>query len=183
MRSKTKRLTLSGALVALTVVMLWLGSLVEVLDLVTVFTASLFIAFSVCEFGVAWSVLPYFASAVLALLLMPGRFISWEYALLVGALPLLKALFEKIPAKPLAFLGKFAAFNALFAGVLCIFHFFFGGLFVETTLFGVTFPVWSVPLILVLFGNLCFLLYDILLTRMVVLYYARFHQRVERWLK
>lgn len=183
MRRGTKRLTISAALVALTVVLLWLGSLVEVLDLVTVFIASLFIAFSVAEFGVAWSLLPWIAAGVLSCLLMPGAFISWEYALLVGLLPIFKALWERVRIRPLALLGKLFSFNLLFAGILVIFHFFFGGLFSDLTLFGRTIPALAVPVLLAVLGNLAFLLYDYLLTRAIFLYYTRWRARVARWLR
>lgn len=182
MRGKTKRLTLSAAIVALTVVLLWLGSLVEILDLVTVFVASLFIAFSVCEFGIGWSFLPWIASGVLSLLLLPGRFVVWEYALLVGVLPILKAAWEKLRARWLAFLGKFASFEILFVALLCIGNFVLGGIFEEVTFFSLHIPAWAVPLILLILGNICFLLYDYLLTRMVVLYYTRLRPRIARFL-
>lgn len=183
MRRGTKRLTISAALVALTVVLLWLGSLIEVLDLVTAFVASLFIAFSVAEFGVAWSFLPWIAAGTLSCLLMPGAFISWEYALLVGVLPILKALWERIRIRPIAFLGKFVSFNLLFSAILVIFHFFFGGLFTDLTLFGRTIPALAVPILLAVLGNLAFLLYDYLLTRMIFLYYTKWRARIERLLR
>lgn len=183
MRRGTKRLTVSAALVALTVVLLWLGSLIEVLDLVTAFVASLLIAFSVAEFGVAWSFLTWITAGLLSCLLMPGAFISWEYALLVGVLPILKALWERIPSRPLAFLGKFASFNLLYAAILTVFHFFFGGLFTDLTLFGHTVPAITVPILLAVLGNLSFLLYDYLLTRMIFLYYTKWSARIARWLR
>ena len=94
MRRGTKRLTISAALVALTVVLLWLGSLIEVLDLVTAFVASLFIAFSVAEFGVAWSFLPWIAAGTLSCLLMPGAFISWEnfFLTIVGTIAIIETM-------------------------------------------------------------------------------------------
>lgn len=183
MRFGTKRLTISAALVALTVVLLWLGSLIEVLDLVTVFVASLAIAFSVAEFGALWSLLPWLASGVLACLLMPGAFIAWEYALLVGALPILKAVCERLPTRPLAFLAKLASFNLLYAGVLLLFHFFFGGLFTDLVLFGRAISPAAVSILLAVLGNLCFLLYDALLSRALLLYFMKWRTRIARWLR
>ena len=75
------------------------------------------------------------------------------------------------------------SFNLLYAAILTVFHFFFGGLFTDLTLFGRTVPALAVPILLAVLGNLAFLLYDYLLTRMIFLYYTKWSARIGRWLR
>ncbi len=179
---RTKILTLSAAMTALIVVLMLLGSLVEVLDLVTVFAASLFVVFAVIEFGGAWPWLIYAASSVLALLLVPNPFLPCEFAMVVGLLPMLKSYCERLPGV-FSWILKIVSFNLLFGGVIVVFYTLLGMPFEALVIFRITIPAYVVPAILVVLGNICFLLYDILLTRMLIIYYQKYRDRVRRRLR
>lgn len=180
MIKRTKKLTLSAALTALITVLLYLGSLIEVLDLVTVFLACVFVAFAVLELGGWWYWMVWAASALLSVLLLPNKFAAIEY-LMVGLLTILKNFLERLPPLP-QWLLKFLSFNALYAGMLCLFFFVLGVENDSLVFFGVTVPPYLFPVILAVLGNLCYLLYDILLTRLIALYLAKYSDRVRRWL-
>ncbi len=182
MAKRTKILTMSAALVALMVVMMYLGSLVEVLDLVTLFVASLLLVFSVIEFGGGWPWMIYAATAVLSVLLLPNKFCAWEFALIVGVLPMLKNYFEKLPRAACAVL-KFVSFNLLFAATLALFYLLLGMQPEPIDLKLFVIPAYVAPAVLVALGNLCFYLYDTLLTRIITLYYQKYRDRVRRWLR
>ncbi len=179
---RTKILTLCAAIVALSVVLMLLGSLVEVLDLVMLFIVSIGLAFTVIEFGGIWPWMTYAATAVLAVLLLPNKFTAWEYAAIVGFLPILKSYFEKLP-RVLGGVLKYVSFNLLFAGALAIFYFLLGMSYEAVALFTVTIPAYAVPILLCVLGNICYVCYDVLLTRLITIYYVKFRDRVRRALR
>ncbi len=179
---RTKILTLSAALVALSVVLMFLGSLVEVLDLVMLFVASLFLAFAVIEFGGGWPWMIYAATSVIGVLILPNKFVVCEYAVVVGLLPMLKSYFEKLPRVAGALL-KYLSFNLLFGGAVALFYLVLGMPYAAVTVFSLTIPAYFVPVVLFALGNLCYFCYDILLTRMITLYYFKFRDRIRRALR
>jgi hypothetical protein len=177
---RTKQLTVSAALTALIVVLLYLGSLVEVLDLVTIFLAALFIAFAVIELG-RWKWMVYAASALLAILLLPNKFVAWEYAL-VGVLTILKSYLERLTSL-VQWVLKLVSFNILYGGMLALFFFLFGMALTPLTVFSFTIPAYLFPAVLFVLGNLCYLLYDFCMTRMITFYFIKYSDRVRRWLR
>jgi len=66
-----KRLTVSAMLVALGVVVLWLGSMVDVLSISMAVIASLFGVFALLEYGKGTPWLVFAATGILSLLLLP----------------------------------------------------------------------------------------------------------------
>ncbi len=182
MRNQTKKLTLSACLAALAVALLYVASLIEVLDLTAVFIASLFVAFAVVQLGHPWHWLVYVTSGILSLLLVPNKFAAAEYALLVGMLPILKLYLERLP-RLVAGILKCLVFNLLYTGCLLLSCFVLGMPIVGETLFGIYFPVSAIWVTLYVMGNVAGLLYDYLLTKLAILYDYRFRTRVERWLK
>ncbi len=180
MKQNTKILALSAALVALSVILMYLGALSGVLDIAALYAASLLLVFSVIEFGGVWPWLTYAATAVLAVfLLSPSSFTAWEYVLVIGLLPMLKAYFEKLP-RPVALVLKFVAFNLLFGGTLTLFYLVFKMPLEAETVFGLAIPAYAIPALLGVLGNLCFFCYDVLTTRIITLYYAKYRDRVRR---
>ncbi len=179
--NRTKKLTLSSALAALAVVVLTLGSLVEVLDLTVVFIASLAVAFAVVELGTPWQWLTYLVSGLLAVLLVPNKFAAVEYAAMVGFLPILKYYVEKLP-RALSFFLKIAAFNALYTCVMCVGIWVLGMPMESISIFGITVNPTGVWILLYVLGNIAYILYDYLLTRLSVFYEYKYRKRVQKWL-
>ena len=179
--NRTKKLTISAALTALIVVILWLGSLVEVLDLTVIFLAGLFLAFAVIELEGNWKWSIYLASAILALILLPNKFVAVEYILL-GVTVILKSYYERREGI-FSWILKFVTFNILFGIVIALFYLVLGMPFQDEVIFGITFSAYLIPAILLILGNICFLLYDILLTRLVSIYYYKYRDRVRHWLR
>ena len=70
---KIKTLALCSMLAALGVVVLLLGSFIEVLDLSAAMLASLILVITVIETGKAWPWLTYSVTALTALLLLPYK--------------------------------------------------------------------------------------------------------------
>ena len=179
--NQTKRITISAALCALIYVVLWLGSLVEVLDLTTVFFAGFFLIFAAVELGDSWKWMVYAGSALLTILLLGNKFVAFEYALL-GMTVVLKGYFERLP-RLISWVLKFVSFNILFGVVIALFYLVLGMPFEEEVILGIAIPPYVVPGLLLALGNLCFYLYDILLTRMVGIYDRKYRDRVRHWLR
>ena len=113
-RKRTRRIALCGVFSALGVVLLCLGSLIEVLDLSTAAIASLICVLVMIEYGgwYPWGV--YVSTALLALLLAPQKSAALIYAFF-GFYPIVKAYLERLPRVGCALLkcGIFALLEVL----------------------------------------------------------------------
>ena len=168
-----RALTLSSVLAALSVLLLFLGSLLDVLDLGMVMVASFFVALLVIECRGVWPYLLYAVVSVLSFLLMPGRFVVLEYALFGGIWPIVKYWCEKLP-RPFARLLKFGSGNLLALGAGWLGLAFFG--------LEVPAAIWLRVLTVVLW-ELVFLLYDLLLTRLIILWCVKYRHRFRRFFR
>lgn len=109
-RSSTKRLTVCAMLAALGVILLYLGSMIEVLDISMAVIASLLSVIAVIEYGGGAPWMIYGVTAILSLLLLPNKTPAAFYALFFGFYPILKEKFEKMP-RTLSWVLKEITFN------------------------------------------------------------------------
>ena len=158
-RRHTKSLALASLLSALGVVLLYVGAVVEVLDMSMAMLASLPIVFAVIEMGGAWPWLMYAATGTLSLILLPQKLPCVFYIFLAGFYPILKEKIEKrFRGLPCLFL-KLAVFGG------CVFLMWLViRLFLPASVFEGGALVWIALVTVALF------LYDILLTRLVSKY-------------
>ena len=164
---RIKKLTVSALIVALSVLFLYLGSLLDVLDLSTAALASLLVAYAVLELK---GIYPYFlwlGTSLLGLLLLPQKSPVLFYALFAGYYPILKALFEKKLPRWLAWILKILSFHLSLAAFVGILKLFFSG---ELSTY---FEKPWLPLALYGLSLVCFILFDLLLSRLIPLYYNR----------
>ena len=122
--NKIKRMTLSAMLIALGVLFLFLGSLLDVLDLSTAALASLLVVYAVLELRGAYPFALWIGTSLLGMLLLPQKSPVVFYALLAGYYPIAKAALEKRLPRWLAWILKLAIFHValvLFALVLKLF--------------------------------------------------------------
>ena len=157
---------------ALGVVLLYIGSLVEALDLSAAVLASLACIIAVIEYGkgAPWAV--YGVTSVLSLILLPVKTPAAFYAIFFGFYPILK---EKIERRPrlLQWVIKEVIFNVS----LVIMG--FAVYFLSTT--GDNLLLES-PLIIaatVVMAELAFVLYDIALTRLISFYIIKLRNRLK----
>lgn len=165
-RRHTKNLALASLLSALGVVLLYVGAVVEVLDMSMAMLASLPIVFAVIEMGGAWPWLMYAATGALSLILLPQKLPCVFYILLAGFYPILK---EKIEGRVRGFIGYLLKF--LVFGVSVSVMWLAIRIFLPATVFegGVFF--WIALIAVTLF------LYDVLLTRLVSKYLLVWRKR------
>lgn len=172
---KTKKLTLSAILVAMGVVFMLLGSVVEVMDLSICAAASLIVVFVYLEIGPSYATGVYLATSVIGFIILPAKLMAVEYFLVFGIYPLLKAFVEKLPrwswiALKLIFINLVIWLLFAVCELLLGVPFFEGdNLFLKTLFY--------------LFMNLTFIVYDIFITVMVRFYYDKIRPRIKSLLR
>lgn len=169
-KNTTKMLAICSMLAAIGVVLLYLGSFIEVMDMAMAAIASFAVIIAVVEYGkgAPWAI--YGVTSILALILLPNKTPAAFYAIFFGFYPILKEKFEK-HGKLARWVLKEIVFNICFALMLLasVFLFTTG----ETEL--------DSPLLIaatVLLGEVVFVVYDIALTRMISLYIFRLRDRL-----
>ena len=168
-RKQTKYLTVSAMLCALGVILLSLGSLIEVLDMTAAVLASLLCVYAVIEMGRAYPWLIWLVTSSLSLLLLPQKTPALFYALLAGFYPILKEKIEKL-SRPISWLLKLAVLHlSLGAIALGLWIFFPSAL--DTV--GTKWMLIALYFVLIL----CFILYDVALSRMITFYLVKLRYR------
>ena len=163
---RTRDLSLCAILSALGVLVLFLGSLIDVLDLSAAMIASLLCIAVIFEAGRFWPWLTYSVTAILALLMLPNKIPAVIY-IMTGYYPIIKRLVEKLP-KAFAWIVKLAVFNVLLTVFLLICSSFFPN--VDLMLVPSIGKEYNI-LIGYAVGNLVFVLYDIALKRLIGYYF------------
>lgn len=110
--NKTRLVTVCAVLAALGVVLLYLGSFIEVLDLSVALLASLVIVALVIELGGVYPWMTYAVTSLLALLLLPNKFPAIVYACFMGFYPILKERIERLRWRVARLVIKLVTFNA-----------------------------------------------------------------------
>ena len=121
-RLPTKYLTVSAMLVALGVILLGVGALVDVLDLTVAALTSLLCIWAVIEMGGIYPWIIWGLTAFLSILLLPQKTPGFFY-LFIGIYPMLKQKLERLP-RVAEWILKIAVFHALIALCWLIFTLF-----------------------------------------------------------
>ncbi len=166
---RTKRLTVSAMLAALSVILLAIGLLfADLLDLSAAALASILCIYAVIELGGAYPWMIWAVASFLGLLLLPQKSPAFFY-LFLGLYSILKEKLEKLPRLP-SLLLKLAFFHVCLAigwGLLCIFAptqaiLAFGWMLLATYALGLV----------------AFLVYDYALSKLITFYLLRLRGRL-----
>lgn len=168
----TKRLALCSVVSALGVVLLLLGSLVEVLDLTVAMLASILTVIIVVEVGGFWPWLTYLVISAVSLLVLPYKMPAFVF-LLSGYYPIVKEKLERLN-RVLAWAIKVVIFNASLAVGLLAFKLFAPE--ADLSLIPNLSPTLTY-VVLFAVGNVVFVLYDIALTRIISFYIYKLRDR------
>ena len=166
-RDQTRKLTVCAMLSALGVVLLWLGSVVEVVDVSMAVIASLLCVFAVIEYGGGAPWMVFAVTAILSLILVPQKTPAVMYAIFFGYYPILKEKLERLP-KLVAWLSKEAIFNVALILMLVLSRFLLFGSETQAT--------W-LYIAVALLAELVFPLYDVALTRLISFYIYHLRRR------
>lgn len=159
---KSRKLALAAILSALGTVLLYLGAVVEVLDLTCVAIASLIVVFAFIEMGGSYPFMIYVATSVISLLILPDKFGALVYLLFAGYYPILKAVFERLHY----FVGWVLKLSLFGTSLLVI---------ITLTAYVLKLPDTDLEMTpaVILLGFLTFVLYDIALTKLITFYLVK----------
>ncbi len=152
---------------ALGVVLLYLGSLIEIIDLSMAVIASLFCVFAVIEYGKSAPWLVFGVTAILSLVLVPSKLPAIMYTLFFGYYPILKEKFEKMKTVT-SWVCKEIVFNIALALILVI------AKFILLATADIPFMLYLIAVVLC---EAVFVIYDIALSRLISFYVYRLRSR------
>ena len=186
-RHTTRRIATCGVFCALAVVVLGMGAIFEVLDITASAVAALTLLPILLCYGKKYAWLAYAVTAVLGVLLMPQSLATWMYAGLAGFYPMIKMKLDRLP-RLISWLVKLVLLAAVLTLYLAVFYFIMlggEGSFTDAFFkgFGETDGAPVMAYAAVGLATLTFVLFDMLIDRVLVLYYVRWQKRVEKWLK
>lgn len=164
---RSKLIAISAILSALSVALLFLGSVSQILDLSCAALASIVVVFAVIELKGIWPYLIYAVTSILSLLLLSDKFSGVVYLLFAGYYPMLKRLFEAKFPRVIEWAMKLLLFNAMLTAILAVSKFI------------LKLPDDEIPWNIVAYAicNPVFILYDIALTRLITLYFTKLRKR------
>ena len=168
MKGRTKYLTVSAMLAALSVILLGLGSLINPLDLTVAALASILCVWAVIEMGRTYAWMIWLVTSFLAILLLPQK-TPGCFSLFIGLYPILKERLERLP-RVAEWALKILLFHVMIVLCWLILRIFvpeeaaleFGWLLLAT---------YTLALV-------AFLLYDYALTKLISFYLQKLQKRI-----
>lgn len=185
-RRATRRLVTSALLCALAVVFLGMGALIEVFDLSAAAAASLVLLPVLLCYGRRYAILSYAVTSVLGIMLMPQSLGVWMFAGVTGYYPLIKQKLDRLP-RVLAWVAKLVILTAVMLVYLALLYFIAlggEGSFFDAVLLGFGEAEGSTMLAWATIGLsvATYVLFDVLIDKVLILYYLRWQKRVEKWM-
>lgn len=162
-------------MIALGVVFMVLGAVVDVLDLTACAISSLLVVFVYLEIGSPYTWLVWMCTSLLSFVFFPGKALWIEYLMIFGIYPILKAYIEKLPRK------IWLLIKLLYANVTIILLMLLVKLIFKMPLVDSDIP-WMLPAVYVIM-NVAFVAYDLFITVMVRFYFVKLRDRIKHLLK
>ncbi|MDD6602814.1 MAG: hypothetical protein PUE73_00515 [Eubacteriales bacterium] len=173
---KSLVIAMSGIITGLSVVAMFLGSVVWIFSYVMPIVAGLLIIILSASAGKKSGLYVFFATCVLSLILLPDKEPALLYSFFFGYYPLIKDALDGIKSRVLKLGTKFVIFNiAMVASQLVLVY-----------VFGIPFDnfmgKWSWAILLAL-ANVVLVLYDKMFDIVVIVYNRKYRHIFERLLK
>lgn len=174
---RSTQVALGGIATALCLVCMFLTTLFPFTEFTFPAMAGAVLIAVVIENGVSTAVLVYAAVSILSLFLIPSKEAAVMFVGFFGFYPILKSKLERIRSRVLEYVIKLLVFNVSVVGSYLILIYVMGlsEILEETGPFG----QYSV-LVLLILGNIVFLIYDIAITRVVFFYINWFRPKILR---
>lgn len=163
----TYRLALASVICTLCVIILFLGSVITVLDLSCAAVSAIAVTLVVIEAGGIYPWFVWLGASILGLLLCPDKFGSTTFLVFCGYYPMLKQYIERIKSRIIQWTLKLMLFNAALTVII------------SAALFILGLPETEITYSIGVYGlcNLTFVIFDIALTRLISMYQFRFRDR------
>ena len=174
---QSSKTAVSAMTAALSVIIMML-TVIPVLTYTSPAFAGILLMLIVIEIDKKWAFGVYAAVGILGLLLATDKEASVMYIVFFGYYPIIKAILESKLSRILEYAVKFLIFNASMVA----------SYFVLIKVFGMPMDDMNElgkygPLILLGMGNIVFILYDISLTKLVILYRIKWQKKFRRLFK
>ncbi len=172
------KVALGGVTAALSILFMLLAGVTSTLVYaIPMFVGALLIVL-VIETGKGFATAVYLAVSVVSLLVLGNKEAAVMYVAFFGYYPIVKSILENKIKPVLCWIIKYLIFNtAMVVAYLCVTKIFMIS-FEDMEAFG----KWALPLLL-LAGNVVFAMYDVLLTRLVTIYFYRWQKYLKRVFK
>ena len=172
--SASRRLAFAGIFTAVSVILMVLGGVIPIATFTAPAFAGLCLVPVLVEFGGKTALLCYLAVSLLSFLFVPDREMLLLFVLLLGYYPIAQPYINRIKIKPLQLLAKIllCTVSVIIAYSLLLLLFASPALRQE---FG-EYSRWFQATLLIV-GNITFLLYDILIQKIKLIYQYRFRGR------
>ena len=172
------KVSLGGVIAALSLLLMLVAGVTTSLVYAIPMITGAFLMVLVIEFGAGFAGLEYLAISIISMLLLGNKEAAIMYVAFFGYYPIIKSFIEKRFKKIVGWIIKYAIFNASMVVAY----------FVVSKIFMITFDdlegfgKFAMPFLLFA-GNILFILYDIMLTRLVTIYLYRWQKYIKRVFK
>lgn len=161
------RIALSGILCSLAVLMMFMTGLLPFFQYALPAMSGLFIVIIVLENNFSTGVVAYFATSIIVFLLSPDREAAILYIMFFGHYGIVKSKIDLLSSKILKIILKLLTFNVSIITAYYLISLIFGLDYIMDAFGG--FGKYSL-LIMLLFGNIIFIVYDYAITNMIFAY-------------
>ena len=155
MENKAKRMAYSSVGIALSVVIMFLGAVLELGMYASPLIAGMILMFLGTKYGRKWHLSLYIATSILSVLLVPHIEANMMFVGFFGWYPIIRPSLQKLP-KGISFAAKVIIFNLTVIVIEYI---------VVTVLVPEVLTKWMIAILLVI-ANVAFVMYDALIPRM-----------------
>lgn len=164
---KAKDITLSGILIALTLIILYSTSLIPISTLSVLTLSSCLIPICIIRSNIKNAIFVYIISTILSFFFIPIN-ISIYYGVFFGIYGIIKYYIEKLQKMPVEIILKLIFFNTLFILMFFALSNLMGTIVIKL-------PLW----ILWILAQPVFLIFDYALTLIISFYLSRIHKHIK----
>lgn len=174
----SSKVALGGVAAALSIILMAIAGVTSTLVYAIPMFVGALLMVLVIELGAGFATAIYVAVSIISLLILGNKEAAIMYVAFFGYYPIIKSFLEKHFKNVLCWVIKYIIFNVAMVA----------SYFVITKIFMISFDdiesfgKWAL-LLLLLAGNVVFLMYDVLLTRLVTIYLYRWRKYIKRVFK
>lgn len=175
---QSSKCAVGGIVAALSLVLMISVAIIPFMTYALPALAGAFIVFVVIEIDKKWAAGVYAAVAILGIFLVPEKEVAVLYLAFFGYYPILKAVIESKTGTVVGWILKILTFEITMIVSYWLMIKFMGVTIDEMDEFG----VWAIPMLLGL-GTFAFIMYDIAVSKLVILYLKRWRKYFKRYFK
>ena len=169
------KVALCGVLAGLSVAIMLMTYVAPFMTYALPMVAGALILIPSIEYGSPTALMMYVAVAAVSMITVGDKEAALFYLVLFGIYPIIKKYFEKTGKIVLEYILKFVYFNAIILATYYVAVVLLGLPFEDSEVFG----KYALP-VLMAAGNVAFFVYDLCLTRCVVIYVNRLQPRISK---